>query len=891
MRASIKAARRASDKPSSIKDALRPLLSQEGGKLKRTRRFHHHCSGELLDMTDLHRRVGFFCVLIVLLFFTPRSWAQTSFVITTTSLPDATLGVPYDQKLKASGGSTPYSWSLYQPTYTLLYVPPRYPPPGLTLRSDGSITGVPTKTGTYPFNVMVSGGRQTAYGALTIVVTPSPLTITTAAPIPGATAGVSYSFNFNGTGGVAPYTWRFAGVPPGMDSTSAGALVGMPRTPGKYPLTVYLMDVTGLTVSRPYQLEVNAPLSVVTSALPGVTVGSDYSQTFSATGGTPGYSWAISDGALPPGVGFDSSGYIKGTPTHYGLFSFTVVVTDAARANASRALSLNVAPPPLVITTNAALPDGTVGVDYTFPLQASGGVAPYRWSFSPGSEVAGVSLNGSGVLSGTPSRDGTITFTVQVSDSLGGLASKTLNLRVTAPSPPPEPPEPADPPVPSVPPLLITSAERLPEATVGQPYSFTFTVSGGAPPYRWSSSPENGLAGLTLNAEGVLSGTPEREGESTFRVRVTDAVATATTASVILVFHRPADPTPEPPAEPDSPPPQPPTPPAPEPVPPLPVPVQAAALTVTTEPPLSRGRVGVAYQIALQASGGAAPYLWKSSGNLPPGLTLSPAGNLSGTPSVAGQFDVVVSVTDGNSSAARKTLQITVDATAMPRFVLTGVPDTSAPEQQHRVGLNVADPASTALTGRLRLAFAPDAANPADDPAVQFSTGGRAIDVAVSQGGTSATFAPAAPAVLTGTVSGTITVSIDVSGAGSAVLRQTRVNRMPPRILSAAAIPNESGFAIRIVGYSTSREMQRATFTFGGAAGANLRTTEIPVEISQPFTTWYQDAASAAFGSTFEYVQPFQVQGDRSAIASVTVTLTNSSGSASFGPLNANFQR
>jgi hypothetical protein len=73
-------------------------------------------------------------------------------------------------------------------------------------------------------------------------------------------------------------------------------------------------------------------------------------------------------------------------------------------------------PAPLVITTTS-LPSGTEGTSYSTALGASGGTPPYSWTVASGSLPPGLTLTAGGVISGTPSAAGTISFTVQVSDS------------------------------------------------------------------------------------------------------------------------------------------------------------------------------------------------------------------------------------------------------------------------------------------------------------------------------------------------------------------------------------------------------------------------------------------------------------------------------------------
>ena len=108
--------------------------------------------------------------------------------------------------------------------------------------------------------------------------------------------------------------------------------------------------------------------------------------------------------------------------------------------------------------------------------------------------------------------------------------------------------------------------------------------------------------------------------------------------------------------------------------------VQPTALSITTAS-LPAGTVGQAYSNALAASGGTAPYTWTvSSGTLPTGLTLTTAGQISGTPSAAATFTFTVQVADGGApqQIASKQLSITVAAAPTTRTIWTSttVPGT-----------------------------------------------------------------------------------------------------------------------------------------------------------------------------------------------------------------------
>ena len=95
------------------------------------------------------------------------------------------------------------------------------------------------------------------------------------------------------------------------------------------------------------------------------------------------------------------------------------------------------------------------------------------------------------------------------------------------------------------------------------------------------------------------------------------------------------------------------------------------ALAVSTTS-LPNATMSVAYSHALAASGGTSPYSWSlSSGSLPTGLTLSSAGAISGTPSVAGSFSFTVSVKDSTGASASASLSITVGTAAPPSISIS----------------------------------------------------------------------------------------------------------------------------------------------------------------------------------------------------------------------------
>jgi Putative Ig domain len=179
--------------------------------------------------------------------------------------------------------------------------------------------------------------------------------------------------------------------------------------------------------------EAQQSLSITTPAtLPAGTVGTLYSQTLSATGGSPPYAWFLVSGLLPNGLNLAANGLISGTPTTTGPSSFTLQVSDSVSSAVTQAFSLTIAPATassLAITTTS-LPQASANLPYSQTLAATGGVSPYTWSLSSGALPPGLSLSASGAITGTPTVVGASTFTVSVTDSARNSAAQMLTITV-----------------------------------------------------------------------------------------------------------------------------------------------------------------------------------------------------------------------------------------------------------------------------------------------------------------------------------------------------------------------------------------------------------------------------------------------------------------------------
>ncbi len=181
-----------------------------------------------------------------------------------------------------------------------------------------------------------------------------------------------------------------------------------------------------------------APLSVTVTPLAAATDGSPYTASLAASGGTAPYSWILIGGSLPSGLSLSSSGVISGTPRVSGTFTFTVQVTDSTTPTpltATAARSISVASPPLSLTTTT-LPNAIGGTAYSTALAVAGGTSPYAWAVTSGTLPAGLTLSAGGTITGTPSGQGSSSFTVRVTDASRTplVASATLSIVVFPPT-------------------------------------------------------------------------------------------------------------------------------------------------------------------------------------------------------------------------------------------------------------------------------------------------------------------------------------------------------------------------------------------------------------------------------------------------------------------------
>jgi hypothetical protein len=527
------------------------------------------------------------------------------------NMQDAFVAVPYSYTFSAAGNSAPVAWSL-QPGSTL--------PSPLTLNTTtGTISGTPASAGSYWIGLVVTDGIVTINRGFTLNV--YAVRFTTGGMLPNGAQGSSYApvtlAAAGGTGGYS-YAMTGGGLPAGLTLASSGVISGTPTNfNSTWDFQVTVTDSSSNSYSKWFAICVTGlpvqPPSLGAMALSyDVALGYSFTLGFNANGGQAPYTWSII--GTPPGLMFrtgaaassstqPNAAELAGTPTTLGTYNLTITFTDSATPpfTVTRGYTVRVLPL-TVMSEGGGSPTGTRGVPYSFTIRAHGGTPPYTFT-EVGDLPNGIAMTSAGLISGTPTENGNFSPAITATDAAG--VTFTLNCPININSP-------------TTPNITIWDAIDLPDATASQPYSYRFSA-GGVTGLIFTLDIGSTIPGsLTISPTGTISGTPTVAGRYIAVVRAIDPNNSANYG--VRRFR-----------------------------------LQVTPIIITSPSTIPWGNAGAFVTTTLTATSGTGPYTWSvaSGSYLPPGLTLSAGGVLSGTPSSTGQFNFSVTVTDTTTGLSR----------------------------------------------------------------------------------------------------------------------------------------------------------------------------------------------------------------------------------------------
>ena len=539
-------------------------------------------------------------------------------------------------------------------------------PPGLTFNRLGVLSGVAkwdpkwsignataTRNFSVSFSVRGSPKNDGPISILIPVVKTTPPTITTILLPAGkmdvryANPGNAIGFILSATGGVpfpvppkpTGYNWALMSgkLPAGMTFNSVGALSGIPTQQGSFTLKFRATDAVGQFVEKTFTLFIGPPQppQIITDCpLPEGLEKLKYPNVgIYAQNGKKPYKWSISAGSLPPGVVLENTsysvGFIKGTPTARGNFTFTLKVSDANGMSATKNCSIKIRPAPEIII-KPIFKCARVGESACEQIEAFGGDLPYKWQaqgLPPGLSID----QNTGKICGNFTIPGNFTVPVTVTEASKNIDKETFKFEVK--------------------PALQITTPSLDFGIKGSPYpkktgtpTAMIEVTGGWPTYSWQVIIGILPPGLQLNPNtGAITGTPTKTGTYRFTVRVKDSCETPSKwvdKDYEITIYDP--------------------------------------ITVIPDP-ISCLTVNNSFSANFTASGGTSPYDWQivsvssASYTLAPDSKNSKIGRFTGKPSQAGPLSIGIQVT-----SLGLTESFTINYTVSPELKITS--DCPPPE-------------------------------------------------------------------------------------------------------------------------------------------------------------------------------------------------------------------
>lgn len=253
---------------------------------------------------------------------------------------------------------------------------------------------------------------------------------------------------FTASNGVAPYTFNVIGTLPAGMTFSDGTLSGTPTETGSFPIKIIAIDSEGFAGAGCYTLIIECPtITLSPSSLANGTGGVNYNQVVSASGGESPYTFALTAGALPPGLMLSSAGTLRGNPTATGTYNFTITATAANDCTGSQSYTISINMPPTITAADPLTRErGATASTSQIAVVADAEQAPNTLNVTAipltgtGVTITGITIDAAGNVTASIVADCAATnstFTLKVTDNLGVMATATLTVNTIPDSQPP----------------------------------------------------------------------------------------------------------------------------------------------------------------------------------------------------------------------------------------------------------------------------------------------------------------------------------------------------------------------------------------------------------------------------------------------------------------------
>ena len=347
-------------------------------------------------------------------------------------------------------------------------------------------------------------------GAINVLADAPSLTRFTVTPSP-AEADRPVSVTAVAVGGSPPYTYGYAGLPPGCVAEDAPAWSCTPTQNGTFAVTATVSDSLGYSATATADLVLLPPLVAgALSITPEATdLGGSVTLTWNLTGGASPFAFTYA--GLPPGCVVEDRSSFSCVPQAVGVYAVDSTVTDGAGATRSDAAVLDVNAPLRVTSLTEETPQAQVDATLVLYTAVSGGTGPIGFAYA-GLPPGCVSVD-SPLLSCTPAASGNFTVTVTATDRVGRSAVAAVPVAVRAA-------EPAPPPAPGIVAFLVDPSP----VTVGAVLTLYVDVTGGQPPLVIGFSGLPPGCPYTAATATTLSCHPNAPGLFEVEVTVTDGL-------------------------------------------------------------------------------------------------------------------------------------------------------------------------------------------------------------------------------------------------------------------------------------------------------------------------------------------------------------------------------